>query len=483
MNCADKFFGNLCKWPICLIFAANTGFTAFAPVHARTPLEEAAYLDKGLAERLAVFESSRNDLLLRYTSALGKLKNWYQSQGSLQGVVTTDNELKRLNTSLTLSAGHQVNTPAEVARLQSKTLAELGKLQREFDALKMRVLTRKRTVLEAHVKALTRQGKIAEAKAVQDQIDLIGKDAGPVPPETIKSQPASALDSLQTGATTGPDRFLPAGSWNVGAEIKPGMPVEVKLTHPIPAGTQEIAIDFGDKYFRAQMLYNWADGMERYRGKSVPRRFPPRPMRILRYRAGVDVAGATYTSLAELYALDARGRRLNRAQWKVVSVSSEAAYDRDVAQSAFDGDPTTLWHSDYKKGVRPPHELIVDFGAVQTVGGVEILTRQKQVNGTPRHVEVSGGASVTAARNANPVFSGSLFEQNVEAFKVSAAQANGREHPLPFVCFERKKLEGTMKSILRHAVPKAAGSQAFSLKIRYQIGHPDFSHGKIWIGQ
>ncbi|MEZ6015411.1 MAG: sulfatase-like hydrolase/transferase [Planctomycetota bacterium] len=72
-----------------------------------------------------------------------------------------------------------------------------------------------------------------------------------------------------------------------------------------------------------------------------------------------------------------RGDLLPTKDWRVVRVSSESSSNGKVARNAFDGDPSTLWHSNWQgTAAKHPHELVLDLGGSVTVRGVRYLARQ-----------------------------------------------------------------------------------------------------------
>jgi len=76
--------------------------------------------------------------------------------------------------------------------------------------------------------------------------------------------------------------------------------------------------------------------------------------------------------------------------WKIYRVSSENTSNSRYARNAIDGDPRTVWHTRWSSGLaRPPHELIIDLGAVRQVRAVWYLARQDAGwNGTIRDCEI-----------------------------------------------------------------------------------------------
>ncbi len=74
---------------------------------------------------------------------------------------------------------------------------------------------------------------------------------------------------------------------------------------------------------------------------------------------------------------------IGRAGWKVVRVSSEQP-PNEAAGNAIDGDPKTIWHTQWS-GAAPghPHEIVIDLGQSHTLAGFTYLPRQDgQSNGT-----------------------------------------------------------------------------------------------------
>ena len=90
-----------------------------------------------------------------------------------------------------------------------------------------------------------------------------------------------------------------------------------------------------------------------------------------------------YASLAELWAVGADGKDLDRKAWKVLYADSEETdAENGGADNAFDLQPTTFWHTAYSGGAAPgPHLLVIDLGAVQDLSGLRALPRGNGING------------------------------------------------------------------------------------------------------
>lgn len=92
--------------------------------------------------------------------------------------------------------------------------------------------------------------------------------------------------------------------------------------------------------------------------------------------------GGDVVSMAEIYAQDAAGKRIDRNSWTVKYADSEdAAGGNHTGDKAFDLQESTYWST--VSGVSLPHLLVIDMGKIQTVGAIEYLpcTTQTSVSG------------------------------------------------------------------------------------------------------
>ena len=78
---------------------------------------------------------------------------------------------------------------------------------------------------------------------------------------------------------------------------------------------------------------------------------------------------------------------------KLMQFSSENKSNNRLAAYAFDGDPRTLWHSEFSgKSARHPHQLVIDLGAPYAIEGFIYLARQDDSwNGAFARTEFSVG--------------------------------------------------------------------------------------------
>ncbi len=90
------------------------------------------------------------------------------------------------------------------------------------------------------------------------------------------------------------------------------------------------------------------------------------------------------TAIAELYLQDGSGKRLSREPWVAKYADSENAdQGNHTADKTFDLQESTYWQT--APGAGFPHLIVIDLGAVQTVGALEYLPRAEQ--GAPGSVK------------------------------------------------------------------------------------------------
>lgn len=103
----------------------------------------------------------------------------------------------------------------------------------------------------------------------------------------------------------------------------------------------------------------------------------------------------------------------DRKGWKILKADSEEKRQTEgPAALALDGDPATIWHTQYT-GAQPgyPHELAVDMGRDVTFTGFFYTPRQGQANGTISVFEYF--VSTDGATWGQPVASGEFSETEV----------------------------------------------------------------------
>lgn len=87
--------------------------------------------------------------------------------------------------------------------------------------------------------------------------------------------------------------------------------------------------------------------------------------------------GESQVAVAEIYALDAQGKRLSREPWTIKYADSESFENGNKAgEKVYDLQESTYWQTD--KEAQLPHLLVIDLGDKQTISGIEYLPRAEQ---------------------------------------------------------------------------------------------------------
>jgi beta-galactosidase len=93
--------------------------------------------------------------------------------------------------------------------------------------------------------------------------------------------------------------------------------------------------------------------------------------------------GDPFTTLAELYLLDASGKEIPRNKWKVLYADSEETEGDDgKADNIFDLQSTSIWHTQWQdNSPAHPHQVVIDLGKNMEISGLKYLPRQDSPNG------------------------------------------------------------------------------------------------------
>jgi beta-galactosidase len=119
-------------------------------------------------------------------------------------------------------------------------------------------------------------------------------------------------------------------------------------------------------------------------------RFKPVTARHVCLEFGPSRDDEPFVCVPELEFLDGNGKPLPRAAYSVWWADSEERGEAFscAAENAIDGNPKTYWHTAWKgTAAKPPHRLVIDLGAVGTVGGVR-FTGRAQPQGYPKTVKI-----------------------------------------------------------------------------------------------
>ena len=100
-----------------------------------------------------------------------------------------------------------------------------------------------------------------------------------------------------------------------------------------------------------------------------------------------------------------------RAGWTLLFADSQE--NGSPATNAFDGDPNTIWHTQFSPtSPLPPHELRINLGATYTMSGFRYLPRQDSANG--RIAEYEFYISADGVTWGTPVASGRFSNDAIE---------------------------------------------------------------------
>ena len=100
--------------------------------------------------------------------------------------------------------------------------------------------------------------------------------------------------------------------------------------------------------------------------------------RYLAFEALDAHGGNTHATISELDAIDASGKVLSKAGWKILWVDSEeVSAEAGYADNMLDGQPNTHWHTAYgnNKTTPYPHRVVIDLGETTSIGGIRYLAR------------------------------------------------------------------------------------------------------------
>ena len=105
--------------------------------------------------------------------------------------------------------------------------------------------------------------------------------------------------------------------------------------------------------------------------------------RYVKFEALSEVNGNPWSSMAEFDLLNSAGAALSRTSWKFETDSQELQGENGAVGNAFDGNPNTIWHTQWlTANPTPPHQVVIDMGAAQPFTGFRYVPRALGGNGT-----------------------------------------------------------------------------------------------------
>jgi beta-galactosidase len=119
-------------------------------------------------------------------------------------------------------------------------------------------------------------------------------------------------------------------------------------------------------------------------------RFAPVSARCVALQSLSSQKGDPFASAAELDVLDEQGKPIPQGQLHVAYVDSEENLSEDsLAENVLDGDPSTIWHTQYNGGSPDhPHLIVLDLGRDRTVSGLVYTARDSDSPGRIKDYKV-----------------------------------------------------------------------------------------------
>lgn len=146
---------------------------------------------------------------------------------------------------------------------------------------------------------------------------------------------------------------------------------------PVALGFNSVKVTANDnKGMQSVIAFQW----EVQAPVAIGAKAAPGEVRFVKLEEVAEINGKPWASVAEFNLIDAKGSNLPREGW---IASADSADTSDKPANAIDGNPATLWHSQWDgASPPPPHSLVVDLRRYTRVAGFRVLPRQdKLTNG------------------------------------------------------------------------------------------------------
>lgn len=120
--------------------------------------------------------------------------------------------------------------------------------------------------------------------------------------------------------------------------------------------------------------------------------------RYIRVTAKNNANGGQSTSVCDINVYGLPDPPLSRSAWTVSADSQEVSGANAKAQMAIDGNPNTIWHTQWVGQVKPfPHNFTIDQGSAVTISGLRYLPRPSSTGANGRignfSIEVSANGT------------------------------------------------------------------------------------------
>jgi cytochrome c len=111
--------------------------------------------------------------------------------------------------------------------------------------------------------------------------------------------------------------------------------------------------------------------------------------RFVRLTALSEINNNDWASAAEINLIGANDQPLDRSNWVVAASSEELNGENAPASNAIDGDPYTIWHTEWQNtSPKHPHEFMIDMGSQTTFKTLSYLSRSGNPNGTIKRYQL-----------------------------------------------------------------------------------------------
>ncbi|MCL4203015.1 MAG: discoidin domain-containing protein [Pirellulaceae bacterium] len=147
---------------------------------------------------------------------------------------------------------------------------------------------------------------------------------------------------------------------------------------------------------------------------------------------------------------------LPRGNWKVVSVDSDEG--GNTSQAVLDGNPNTIWHTQWLTVKDPyPHQIVIDMGQVESIDGFAMLPRQGQAAGRIKEYQIF--LATERDQWGEPVATGQ-FQDNQNLQRVAFARTRARYLKLAATSAFNDRPSATVAEIFALDSQRAQPSQA-----------------------
>ena len=191
---------------------------------------------------------------------------------------------------------------------------------------------------------------------------------------TAQRTPMGASVSIQIDATDADGDSLTYAATGLPTGLAIAPKTGLVTGTPIVPGAYAVSVRVSDrKGPDASVAFGWTVQPP----AAVADTARPGEVRFVKLEEVSEVNGKPWASIAEFNLVGADGANLARDGW---TASADSADSNDRPGNAIDGNPGSLWHSQWDGAAPlPPHSFIVDIGHAAHVRGFRYLPRQDRL--------------------------------------------------------------------------------------------------------